>query len=76
MREPRPTRRSWERRHRISKLLRDALKLSQQESGTDVEDRHMIAFTVRLGLLLEDGVELEEKALERRRRHDRDRSEE
>lgn len=75
MREPRPNRRSWERRHRITEQLRDALKLAQQESVADHEDRNAIAFTVRLGLLFEDSVELEERALERRKKYDRDRSE-
>lgn len=69
-------RRSWERRHRISALLREALQLAQQESLNDHEDRHAMALTVRLGLLHEDSCELEEKALERRKLYDRDRSSE
>lgn len=67
-------RRSWERRHRISALLKEALYLAQQESTSDYEDRHAMALTARLGLLYEDSCELEEKALERRREYDRDRS--
>lgn len=74
MREPRPNRRSWDRRHRISGLVREALQLAQEESHADHLDRHMVAFLVRLGLLHEDAVELEESALEYRHRHDRDRS--
>jgi hypothetical protein len=69
-------RRSWERRHRISALLREALQLAQQESLNDGEDRHAQALTVRLSLLHEDSCELEEKALERRKMYDRDRSSE
>jgi Arc/MetJ-type ribon-helix-helix transcriptional regulator len=74
MREPRPNRRSWDRRHRISDLLREALRLAQEESYADHEDRNVIALTVRLGVLHEDALELEEKALARRQTHDRDRS--
>lgn len=74
-RDLRPNRRSWERRHYISGLLREALSLAQEESASDHEDRHAIALTVRLGLLYEDSCELEEKALERRRKY-RGRSEE
>lgn len=73
-RDVRPNRRSWERRHKISSLLKEALYLAQQESSSDYEDRHAIAFTVRLGLLYEDSTDLEEKALERRKAFDRDRS--
>jgi hypothetical protein len=74
MREPRLNRRSWDRRHRISGLIREALHLAQEEAHGDHEDRNVIALTVRLGLIHEDAVELEEKALERRQASDRDRS--
>jgi hypothetical protein len=63
MREPRPNRRSWDRRHRISGLIREALRLAQEEAHADHEDRKVVALLVRLGLLHEDAVELEEKAL-------------
>jgi hypothetical protein len=62
-------RRSWDRRHRISALIKEALYLSQQEATADSDDRQTIALTVRLGLLYEDAIELEEKALERRQDH-------
>lgn len=70
------THRSWERRHRISALLREALQLAQQESLNDQEDRYVTALAVRLGLLYEDSCELEEKALELRKAYYRDRSSE
>lgn len=72
-RDPTPTKRSWERRHRISELLREATRLAQQESIRDHEDRQVVAFLVRLGLLYEDSVDLEERALTRPKPHDRDR---
>lgn len=72
----RSNRRSWERRHRISALIKEALYLSQQEATADSSDRYTIALTVRLGLLYEDSIELEEKALERRPEPNRDRSSE
>jgi hypothetical protein len=68
--------RNWDRRHRISALIKEALYLSKQESTADPDDRQTIAMTVRLGLLYEDAIELEEKALERRLDHGRDRSSE
>src|SRR3954454_13553892 len=71
-RDIRPNRRSWERRHRISAHLREALSLAQEEAHADHEDRYTIALLMRLGLLLEDAIELEEKALERRKKYDRD----
>lgn len=75
MRDPTPTHRSWERRHRISELLREALRLAQQESTRDHEDRQVVAFLVRIGLLHEDAIDLEERALERPKLIERDRSE-
>ena len=74
MRDPTPNRQSWERRHRISGLVHEALRLAQQEAHADHLDRQVVALLVRLGLLHEDAVELEEKALARRQVHDRDRS--
>lgn len=68
--------RNWERRHRITELLREALRLAQEESAADGEDWHANALTVRLGLLYDDSCELEEKALERHKAHTRDRSSE